>query len=183
MIFDLHIHTRKYSDCSFINPEELILQAAAARLDGLALTEHGMRWPDKEFDGLQKLADSCGILLINGQEIYTADEEGKMDGEFLVFGMKRSLTRRCFRVSLLNGFTVREESLSQRTPTNCLEMEERATMVPETGYTICRLTPWNFATRIIMIRQLRKSGGPWRFWAFPERGGAMRTKYFRSALV
>ena len=82
MIFDLHIHTRKYSDCSFINPEELILQAAAARLDGLALTEHGMRWPDKEFDGLQKLADSCGILLINGQEIYTADEEGKMDGEF-----------------------------------------------------------------------------------------------------
>jgi predicted metal-dependent phosphoesterase TrpH len=37
-VFDLHIHTKKYSDCSFIHPEELIAQALDAKLNGIALT-------------------------------------------------------------------------------------------------------------------------------------------------
>ena len=90
--FDIHIHTLKYSDCSFINPEDLIGQALEMRLDGIAITEHGMRWPDKEFDKLKKLADPHGIVLINGQEIYTAGSNNEMEGEFLVFGLKQSLT-------------------------------------------------------------------------------------------
>ncbi len=92
MIFDLHIHTEKYSDCSFINPEDLIRQAVEAGLDGLAITEHGMRWPDREFERLKKLAEPHRLILINGQEIYTADEKNKIEGEFLVFGVGRSLT-------------------------------------------------------------------------------------------
>lgn len=92
MIFDLHIHTEKYSDCSFINPEDLIRQAVEAGLDGLAITEHGMRWPDREFERLKKLAGSRRLLLINGQEIYTADGKNRIEGEFLVFGVGRSLT-------------------------------------------------------------------------------------------
>ena len=92
--FDIHVHTLKYSDCSFINPEDLIDQALEAHLDGLAVTEHGMRWPDKEFDKLRKLAEPHGIVLINGQEIYTASGKNEMEGEFLVFGLKHSLTRR-----------------------------------------------------------------------------------------
>jgi predicted metal-dependent phosphoesterase TrpH len=94
MIFDIHVHTRKYSDCSFISPEELISQAVETHLDGIAITEHGMRWPDEEFTKLQKLADSHGIVLINGQEIYTSNAKNEMEGDFLVFGIKQSLTGR-----------------------------------------------------------------------------------------
>lgn len=89
---DLHVHTRRYSDCAFIKPEDLIIRALEEGLDGLALTEHGMRWPDAEFSRIYALAESKGLLLINGQEIYTTDSSGRMEGEFLVFGMRRSLT-------------------------------------------------------------------------------------------
>jgi len=64
------------------------------RLDGIAITEHGMRWPDKEFDKLRKLADLHGIVLINGQEIYTESSKKEIEGDFLVFGIKQSLTGR-----------------------------------------------------------------------------------------
>lgn len=90
---DLHVHTRLYSDCAFIKPEDVIERALAEGLDGLALTEHGMRWPDREFDRLRLRAESRGLLLINGQEIYTTDRHGHMEGEFLVFGVRRSLVK------------------------------------------------------------------------------------------
>ncbi len=93
MIFDLHLHTRNYSDCSFINPEDLICRAVEIGLDGLALTEHGMRWPDDKFDDLRRIADPHGLVLINGQEIFTASNESEMEGEFLVFGLKKSVVR------------------------------------------------------------------------------------------
>ncbi len=90
--FDIHIHTHTYSDCSFINPEDLIKRAVETGLDGFAITEHGMRWPDDKFDALCKQAEPHGIVLINGQEIFTAGPKNKIEGEFLVFGLKRSLT-------------------------------------------------------------------------------------------
>jgi len=90
--FDIHIHTRKYSGCSFINPEDIVEQAVAAKLDGIAITEHGMRWPDEEFALLQKQADQHGVLLINGQEISAVNSHKQIEGDFLVFGLKRSLT-------------------------------------------------------------------------------------------
>ncbi len=93
MIFDLHLHTRNYSDCSFINPEDLIRRAVELGLDGIALTEHGMRWPDQKFDDLLRIADSYGLILINGQETYTASDDSDMEGEFLVFGLKKSVIR------------------------------------------------------------------------------------------
>lgn len=93
-VFDLHVHTHKYSDCSFISPEELIGQALEAGLNGLALTEHGMRWPDKEFEKLKDKALKHNITLINGQEISAVDGLGEAEGEFLVFGVKYSLTKR-----------------------------------------------------------------------------------------
>lgn len=102
MIFDIHIHTRKYSDDSFIVPEDLIRQAVETGLDGLALTEHGMRWPDKEFEKLRRTAESSGIVLINGQEIYTADEKGRVEGEFLVFGVPFSLTEKFSAAKLVD---------------------------------------------------------------------------------
>ena len=93
-VFDLHIHTQKYSDCSFIHPEDLIAQALDAGLQGIALTEHGMRWPDEEFAKLQKQAQPHGLVLINGQEISARNERNEREGDFLVFGIKHSLTGR-----------------------------------------------------------------------------------------
>ncbi len=89
---DLHIHTRKYSGCSFISHEEVIGQAHAARLDGIALTEHGMRWPDEEFKRFRKEAAANGIILINGQEIHARNSRGQSEGEYLIFGLGRSVT-------------------------------------------------------------------------------------------
>ena len=92
-IFDLHVHTRRYSGCSFILYEDLIGQAVSAGLNGVAITEHGMRWPDAEFNPLRDAAAKRGIVLINGQEIHARDASGRSEGEYLVFGLKRSLTR------------------------------------------------------------------------------------------
>ncbi len=90
--FDLHLHTRTYSDCSFIEPKDLIQKAAQVGLQGIALTEHGMRWPEDKFGELKKLAAPSGLILLNGQEILTRNSRGRMEGEFLVLGMKISLT-------------------------------------------------------------------------------------------
>jgi len=89
--FDLHLHTKIFSDCSFIDPAELIPRAVQLGLHGIALTEHGVRWPDEKFDQLRKLADPHGLILINGQETLASSPRNGMEGEFLVFGMKKSL--------------------------------------------------------------------------------------------
>ena len=99
--FDIHIHTRRYSGCSFIDDGDIVGQAAAAGLSGMALTEHGMRWPDEEFGRLQKIAALRSIVLINGQEINTFDSSNRSEGEFLVFGLCRSLTQACSAVRLV----------------------------------------------------------------------------------
>jgi predicted metal-dependent phosphoesterase TrpH len=91
-VFDIHIHTSRYSDCSFINFEDIFGQAVESHLDGVAITEHGMRWPDVEFGRMQKIASERGIVLINGQEINTVNSGGRSEGDFLVFGLKRSLS-------------------------------------------------------------------------------------------
>jgi predicted metal-dependent phosphoesterase TrpH len=89
--FDLHLHTKIFSDCSFIDPADLIQRAVQSGLQGIALTEHGVRWPDEKFDGLRRLAASQGLILINGQEILAASAQNGMEGEFLVFGLKKTL--------------------------------------------------------------------------------------------
>ena len=71
-VFDTHLHTNYYSSCSVITPEELIQQAIQVRLDGIAITEHGIRWPNEKLDGLRRLADPHGLILINGQEVHTS---------------------------------------------------------------------------------------------------------------
>ncbi len=91
LVFDIHLHTDYYSGCSVISPEELIQRAVEIHLDGIAITEHGIRWPDDKFDELRRLADPHGLILINGQEVHTYSTKSGMEGEFLVFGGKKSL--------------------------------------------------------------------------------------------
>lgn len=90
-IFDTHLHTNYYSSCSDIDPEELIRRAVEIHLDGIAITDHGIRWPDEKFDNLRRLADPHGLILINGQEVQTYSPQNEREGEFLVFGPKKSL--------------------------------------------------------------------------------------------
>jgi len=89
--FDIHLHTDGYSRCSVINPEELIQRAVELHLDGIAITEHGIRWPDEKFETLKRLAEPHGLMLINGQEVQTYSFQKGMEGEFLIFGLKKSL--------------------------------------------------------------------------------------------
>jgi hypothetical protein len=89
--FDLHLHTDFYSSCSAISPEDLIRKAVEMKLDGIAVTEHGIRWPDDKFDYLLRLAEPHGLALIDAQEVQTYSRENGMEGDFLVFGMKQSL--------------------------------------------------------------------------------------------
>jgi len=89
--FDIHLHTDYYSGCSVISPEQLIQRAIEMRLDGIAITEHGIRWPDAKFDELRRLAEPHGLILINGQEVHTSSPRNGLEGEFLVFGVRKSL--------------------------------------------------------------------------------------------
>jgi predicted metal-dependent phosphoesterase TrpH len=89
--FDLHLHTKIFSDCSFIDPADLIHESVRLGLHGIALTEHGARWPDDKFDELRRLADPHGLILINGQEILAPSARNGMEGEFLVFGLNKSV--------------------------------------------------------------------------------------------
>ncbi|MBP7341792.1 MAG: PHP-associated domain-containing protein [Smithellaceae bacterium] len=105
--FDLHVHTRLYSGCSFIQVEDIIEQAVASRLAGLALTEHGMRWPDAQFGKLARQAKTAGLVLLNGQEIHARDSRGRSEGEYLLFGLTRSVTETLSASELLR--TVHDE--------------------------------------------------------------------------
>lgn len=88
---DLHIHTNRYSGCSNIEPAQALKRAKQVGLGAIALTEHGIRWPDDE---IEKLLKRCGVkdlLVIPGQEVACYSESGKFQGEFLVFGYPESL--------------------------------------------------------------------------------------------
>lgn len=90
MVFDIHIHTRRYSGCSNIEPDELILRAKKIGLDGIALTEHGIRWPDERIDALLAKTRAKDLVIIVGQEV-TCFDRGRREGDFLVFGVHESL--------------------------------------------------------------------------------------------
>lgn len=91
MRIDLHIHTRRYSGCSSIDPSALLPRARAVGLDGIALTEHGIRWPDTEINRLKRDAGLREMLVLAGQEAACYSARGQFQGEFLVFGYPDSL--------------------------------------------------------------------------------------------
>jgi len=91
MELDLHIHTHRYSGCSNIPPEKLLQQARAAGLDGIAITEHGIRWSDRDIAELKDKAGMTDFTVIAGQEIACYGADGRFEGEFLVFGYPQSL--------------------------------------------------------------------------------------------
>jgi predicted metal-dependent phosphoesterase TrpH len=88
---DLHIHTNRYSGCSNINPVDALRTALRVGLDLIALTEHGIRWPDDELNALIAESGAEDLLVIPGQEAACYSALGAFQGEFLVYGFPKSL--------------------------------------------------------------------------------------------
>ncbi|MBU2647635.1 PHP domain-containing protein [bacterium] len=82
MKIDLHLHTKPRSQCSYIDPADLIAEAKKIGLDGFCLTEHQVLW-DK--DAVRELAGESGLKIFRGNEITTAQ------GDVLVFGLEKDI--------------------------------------------------------------------------------------------
>ena len=82
MRIDLHIHTSPRSDCSYIDPHELIQEAQRLKLDGICLTEHQVLWDSAD---VEKLAREGGIKIFQGNEFTTNQ------GDILVFGLYKDI--------------------------------------------------------------------------------------------
>ncbi len=81
LFLDIHLHTKRYSACSQIDPSRLIAQAIAAGVDGLVITEHHQQWPQDELDALVKQSGHLGFLVLSGFE-YTSNK-----GDLLIYGV------------------------------------------------------------------------------------------------
>ena len=82
MIIDLHIHTSRYSSCSRLDPDELMVAAREKGLDGVCLTEHQVVWPREE---AEELAARHNLKVFRGVEVTTTA------GDVLVFGLEESV--------------------------------------------------------------------------------------------
>jgi predicted metal-dependent phosphoesterase TrpH len=91
MEIDLHTHTNRYSGCSNIHPLQLIRRAKEVGLEGIGITEHGIRWSDENIEALREESRAMDFLILPGQEVACYTPQGRCQGEFLVFGYSRSL--------------------------------------------------------------------------------------------
>lgn len=82
MRIDLHVHTWPKSQCSKIDPQDLIHEAKRIGLDGFCLTEHQCLWDPEE---VRQLSGDSGITIFRGNEITTAQ------GDVLVFGLYKDI--------------------------------------------------------------------------------------------
>jgi predicted metal-dependent phosphoesterase TrpH len=80
MLIDLHSHTWPRSHDSVLNPEDLVVRAKQAGLDGICFTEHDTVWEQAAVDELRAKHD---FLVLAGIEISTDD------GHILVFGVDK----------------------------------------------------------------------------------------------
>lgn len=82
MLIDLHTHTYPMSYDSELSPDELIVEAKRAGLDGICLTEHDAFWSDAEIEALRRKHQ---FPVFAGAEINTEEEH------LIVFGLDRWL--------------------------------------------------------------------------------------------
>ena len=83
-MIDLHVHTKRYSSCSTVEPERLIKQAVRAGLCGVVITEHYRQWEARELDELAERSGEPGFLLLSGFEYASAQ------GDVLIYGLTAS---------------------------------------------------------------------------------------------
>ena len=83
MIFDLHTHTDRFSSCSMISLEELIL-AEKGKVDGIAVTDHDHLLNENEAEHLSR---KYGFTILPGIEI-SADG---IYAHILAFGIRKEI--------------------------------------------------------------------------------------------
>src|SRR5215208_4029980 len=79
MPFDLHMHTRRYSPDSEIDPFDLVRRAKEIGLDGVVITEHDRLWPEAELDELRRAAPD--LVVLGGVEV------SGQNGDLLCYGV------------------------------------------------------------------------------------------------
>jgi len=79
---DLHTHTRFGSNCSYMEPSQLVERAKEVGLDAVCITEHNAPW---EEDAIRALSEETGFRVLGGMEVSTEL------GDVLVFGVRSSL--------------------------------------------------------------------------------------------
>jgi predicted metal-dependent phosphoesterase TrpH len=80
--FDIHIHTRRYSPCSDIDPFELLPRAAEVGLSGIVIVEHDAMWNEKDVDRLRREHGADDVSVFAGTEIRSRH------GDLLVLGVR-----------------------------------------------------------------------------------------------
>ena len=90
MFLDLHIHTKRYSACSILSPEEMLEVANGLELDGLVIVEHGKLWSEAEIEELKRHPKAGDLVILRGQEIRTYGKF-RLQGDVLVFGLEKSI--------------------------------------------------------------------------------------------
>ena len=90
MRIDLHTHTAVVSDCSHIQPPEMVAAAVEAGLDGLCVTDHVFHgltlrqdpsWPYAGYCAVCRAAGESGLVVLAGIEFSFTE------GDFLVYGL------------------------------------------------------------------------------------------------
>ena len=87
MKFDLHMHTRRYSPDSIIDPFELVKRAQEIGLDGIVITEHDRLWPEEELEGLRR--EAPGLVVLGGVEVSGRNGDRLCYGVNNLAGLKR----------------------------------------------------------------------------------------------
>ena len=88
MYIDLHVHTRRYSVCSNLDPKDMVKRALALGIDGLAIVEHHVLWSQQEVDELKEETGAGPLVILRGQEITTYTEDDLFHGDILTFGFE-----------------------------------------------------------------------------------------------
>ena len=79
---DLHVHTRRYSECAeLLDPLDLVEGMQRCGLQGAVLTEHDVLWGRDELAALNRLAAPC--------RIYRGVEVSTREGHIVVIGIER----------------------------------------------------------------------------------------------
>ena len=84
MLIDMHLHTYRYSSCSFLSPVDLIFRAEELKLSGVVITEHNRVWSVEEVQELKKITNTDLVVL-------RAQEVSSVDGHMLVYGCHEKL--------------------------------------------------------------------------------------------
>ncbi|HQR09405.1 MAG TPA: PHP-associated domain-containing protein [Gemmatales bacterium] len=77
--FDMHLHTKRHSPDSAINPYSLVRRAQQLGLTGVVITEHDWLWSEDELDELRAATPKM--------QVYAGVEVSACEGHFLCYGV------------------------------------------------------------------------------------------------